>query len=259
MARGCLIAAGILVALLVAIGVFVGPTVYREGKAVVEPVVEMARTEDALEDLEREFPFAVPDGDAGVTEERLQQFLSIRHELEPVYAEWRETIERVEQVHGDDSWVGAKEALTSTRDVISGQISALRSAGMSPAEFRWLEKIVYRRWLAAVGDEGVPIGTDEVRALTAEDIEFVRELERRHGKSPALDAVKQRLEARLITAGGYQGPAVAGIAPATLALFWKHRQEIARLDLRLYELHQVLLTGTGSGIRIEGGSVSADD
>jgi hypothetical protein len=59
--------------------------------------------------------------------------------------------------------MGAKEAVTSTRDVISGQISVLRIHRMSPAEFRWLEKIIYRRWLPAVGDGGFAIGTDEVR------------------------------------------------------------------------------------------------
>jgi len=257
MARGCLIVAAIVFALAVGVGVLVGPTLYREGRAFVEPVVEMAKSEDAFEALDEEFSFTPVDGDAVVGEERLLEFLAIRRELEPLYTSWRDAVERIEEELGE-SWMGAKEAVTSTRDVISGQISVLRTNRMSPVEFRWLERIIYRRWLPAVGEQGLPIGTDEVRALAVADIDFVVELERRYGESPALDAVKERLEERLTATGGSGGPAVSGIAPATLALLWQHRDEIARLDLERYELHQVLGRGMSSGIQINGGRVRVD-
>ena len=73
-----------------------------------------------------------------------------------------------------------------------------------------------------------------------------------------MDAVRDRLETRLAATGGHGGPAVPGIAPATLELLWKNREEITRLDLERYELHQVLGRGMSSGIQINGGRVRVE-
>jgi hypothetical protein len=257
MARGCLTAALVVVALVLVAALLVGPTLYREGKAFVEPVMAMAKIEEALDELDQEFRFTATEGDLEMAEDRLQAFLAVRRELKPLYESWREAVSRIEREHRD-SWQGAKEAVASTRHVMTGQVSALRSGRMSPAEFLWLEELVYERWLPVVEGEVAHDGSEEIRTLTEQDLEFIDGLERRFGGSKALTAVRRRLQGRLAAPGETGRPVVPGIASPTQELLWRHRSEIEELDLARYELHAVLGQGQGTSITVNGSRVRFD-
>jgi hypothetical protein len=258
MARGCWTAVLIVVVIIIGLALVVGPTIYREGRAVAGPVVEMARSENALEALDAEFPFTPPSGDAAVTEARLLDFLAVRRELQPLYAAWQDTVEEVEREHGE-SWVGAKVVLAATRDTMTGQIAALRDVRMSPSEFLWLEEVVYRRWRNPQDDAEDRARRQVVRELTEEDLEMVAGLERRHGSSPALRELRSRLDDRLATAAD-DGPApTPGISPATQELLWRYRDEIDGLDLAGYELHPTLDRRGGTTITIGDHRPHSDD
>ncbi len=53
---------GLVVVILGILGAVYGPEMYREGKAIVGPIVDIAQSEDRLAALNTEMPFAVSGG-----------------------------------------------------------------------------------------------------------------------------------------------------------------------------------------------------
>ena len=175
---------GTAVLLLVGVTVIFGPRLYRSVREVVDPVVDLTRVEERLAGLNEEFPFA-PDPGGAIDETRLQQFLEIRRELRPAYEAWDAAVEAAEQQ--GESWQSVTSILTLTRDVLHGQIDALTRARMSPAEFVWIEDLVYRTW-AEEADDAVSTSAaiEAVRETTEADLETLAELERRYGRSKSM-------------------------------------------------------------------------
>jgi hypothetical protein len=231
---------GIVVAVLGVLGLIYGPGVYREGKAFVGPIVELSKVEDQLTGLNHEFPFSAPAG-GEVGDERLSRFLSIRRELQPKYKGWEELIHQVDEANVED-WKTAKEVLGATQDVMTTQISVLREHRMSPAEFVWIEDKVYGDWADAVASATrTSEVVDEVREVTADDLAFVDELEKRHGRSASTRELRSHFEARLTSLERPAMPVVDGISEADAMLFWSRRVEIAELDFTGYgDLHEAI-------------------
>jgi hypothetical protein len=241
---------GAVVAAVAIFAAVLGPRLYREGRAMVEPIMEMASSEKELAALSRNIPWEAPS-DGVVGEDRFQVFLDIRRQLQAPYRAWDEVVRAVERQ--GESWEGAKDILSDTRDVMRQQIDALRQHRMSPDEFRFLELAVYDGWLDQLDAHQVPGDTRGLREATDEDLAFVAELAGRHGRSPALTAIEQRLEDRRATLEGLQPPVVDGTPAANAALFWQHRDEIAELDLRTHELHTTLRQAEWQGVNVQVG------
>jgi len=216
-----------------------GPDLYREGKAFLGPITEMAGVKGDFKTLNREFGFAEPE-DGLVTEARLLVFLDVRSELKGVYDAWRDVVRTVEREH-PDSWRGAKDVLAVTRDVIMAQVGMLRRQGMSAVEFRWLEDRVYGEWFDQIkdlaGDAANPLVASELRHKTEEDLAFVGKLEKQYGASPAIEALRRRFEQSLLNTT--ERPAIPGIPEGNQQLFWRFRDRIADLVLKGYEMHNV--------------------
>ena len=136
---------GAVLAVVLGLVVVFGPGLYRKGKGVVAPIVEMARSDDAVQALNQELPFS-PPADGRVDEERLLVFLAVRRELLSLYERWDETVATIDEGQGGDSWEDATVVLEETRRVFRAQVELLREHRMSPAEFRWLEERVYDTW-----------------------------------------------------------------------------------------------------------------
>ncbi|HSN53746.1 MAG TPA: hypothetical protein VLT32_03700, partial [Candidatus Sulfomarinibacteraceae bacterium] len=105
MARTSTVIVSLLLAVLVVLGVLgliYGPGLYREGKALVGPIVELSQVEDQLAALDAGMPFTPPD-DMVVPEDRFRVFLDIRRELLPRYTAWQELESRVES-SGEEDW-----------------------------------------------------------------------------------------------------------------------------------------------------------
>ena len=235
---------------LVAVAALVGPRMYRAGRSVVAPVVEMSRLEDRLAAIDAEFP--QPADDASLDADRLRDFLAVRRDLLPGYRAWDEVVREVEA--RGESWAGARDVLAATRDVMRTQIEALRARSMSPGEFRALERLVYDRWLDGLdASAGAPHDTG-IAQVTRSDLEFVRELARRDGSSPALTAIEGRLAARLdtLTTGG--PPTVDGVKPEVAELLWTHRDEIAALRLGSHAMHSTLQSSGRGAVQIRVGA-----
>ncbi len=243
--------AGAVVAVLTVLGLIYGPGLYREGKALVGPIVELTKSDDRLAELDAEFPFTA-SADGTIPEDRLDVFLAVRRELLPRYLEWQQLERRLDR-SGSEDWDTAKQVLGLVREVAAAQVAALRSHGMSRAEFNWIEDLVYHRWRDGVGEAVVQDDVvSELRRATTEDLEFVEGLETRSGGSSATRQIKARLEARIADLEEPELPAIDGVSPDTSRLLWRHRAELAELDLGRYsELHGML---RGRDVNIELGS-----
>jgi hypothetical protein len=240
-ARVVLVIVGIVVATFGVLGIVYGPRLYREGRAVVAPIMEMAQLEKKMQQLNESFPFEAP-ADGLISEDRLESFLGIRRELRPLYQQWSET-ER--SLRGkDESWEDAKEVLGVLGSVFSSQIELLRRHEMSQAEFRWLEELVYDTWLPHVRGRraGEPLEAERaLREVTTADLQALAKLELRYGHLPVIGEMRARLQERLAGLDATASPAVPEVSQATGELLWAHREEIAALDLEEYsELHAPL-------------------
>ncbi|MEE4272405.1 MAG: hypothetical protein V2I67_12070 [Thermoanaerobaculales bacterium] len=243
---------GVVLAILFAIAAIWGPGFYRKSKALVEPIVEITRSEERLAELDAELPFTEPV-DGVVDDARFQAFLDVRRTLLPHYREW-EDLERTLE-GGEENWEAALEALEGVRELMEVQIDTLRTAGMSPAEFIWLEDLAYENWFAAVSHRvEESIGDAAVREATAADLQLLAELERRHGSSAALRSLGDHLRGRLEALENPGAPTVEGVAPETSELFWAHRKELSELDLRAYsEMHRIIRGSDNVNIQIDAG------
>ncbi len=222
----------VVLAALATIGVVWGPKLYREGRAVGGPILDLARAEKRLDALDESFPFT-PPADGAVAPDRLEAFLDVRADLKPRYQAWQALVREIEK-RGDESWETAREVIIATRNVIVAQIENLERARMSKSEFRWLETTVYDDWL----DAGLSEPAD-ARLLTAteDDLGFLGELEQRFGPTRALAEVRARLESRR---DELRGPEVE--AGPNDALFAAHNDRIANLRLDDFqEIHSHLV------------------
>jgi hypothetical protein len=238
---------GAIAAILLGLGVVLGPHLYREGRQMIAPIVDLSKSEQELDALDPELAFT-PPADGRIAPDRLEPFLAVRRDLLPGYQRWRETTKRVEQ-HKPDSWQVAKEVLGVTREVFTAQNSALRSHNMSRAEFRWLEEQVYDGWLDR---QTVLVAADADRRLrqaTEDDLRFLGELRARHGGSKALDEIQRRFDERLT---GLPQPAQAAADEGPNdQLLRQHHEDIAILKLDAFaELHARLRKEGHRGVTV---------
>ncbi len=242
---------GLVVAIIGILGAVYGPDLYRKGKGLVAPIMEISRAEDTLDELNTELPFTVPD-DGLVPIDRFTVFLEIRRTLLPRYQEWQHMERELEKSTQED-WSTAMDVLAAVQEVMSLQVETLRTHGMSPAEFVWIEDRIYLTWLPHVAD-AVRAGAakDALRDATTEDLEILAELERQHGTSAASLSFGNHLRQRLDGLGLSNAPEVEGVSAATSDLFWDNRHELDDLDLTSYsELHKFIRGGDNVEINID--------
>lgn len=245
---------GAVIFVLGILGLIYGPGVYRQGKALVGPIVDIAQSEERLTELNDEIPFDKPS-DGTIREDRFTVFLDIRRDLLPRYLEWQ-AIERQLEDGDPEDWEAGVEILQAIQGVMTMQIETLRNHGMSPAEFIWIEDATYVSWAENVTDviEGSAI-SDNLRETTAADLQALEDLEGRYGSSRTTREFAAVLDGRLHSLDDPVAPIVEGVPDANSMLFWEHRDEIVELDLaRFSELHDIIRGNNNVNINIEGHS-----
>jgi len=141
---------------LASIGVaLVAPTVVREARRVAGPIGRMQRSQDALDAMSRKASWKRPEKDA-LSAEQLDRFFAVRKRVDAVRRTTDLDLDRLPRRH-----VRTLEELKQVPGVIQGvseivgaEMDAFVEAGMPPAEYHWIEKLVYQRWrgpLRAVG------------------------------------------------------------------------------------------------------------
>jgi hypothetical protein len=133
---------------LVSIGlVLVMPTLIREGRRVAGPIGRMQRSQDALDAMSRKASWKRPEKDA-LTPEQLDRFFAVRKRIDAVRRTTDLDLDRLPRRH-----VRTLEELKQVPGVIQGvseivgaEMDAFVEAGMPPAEYHWIERLVYQRW-----------------------------------------------------------------------------------------------------------------
>jgi len=242
----------LVAAILAVLGAVYGPRMYREGKALVGPIVDIAQSEDRLASLNADMPFVEP-ADGQVGEDRLRVFLNIRRDLLPQYKQWQD-IERQLEKHGQEDWESAMEVLTAIQSVMAVQIATLEEHDMSPAEFVWIEDLAYETWLEQVEEQiSTSVADELLRGTTEGDKARLDDLESRYGSSRATREFSTHLDQRLQTLDHPEAPVVDGVPQATSNLLWDHREELEGLHLAQYsELHGILRGNNNVSINIDG-------
>jgi hypothetical protein len=133
---------------LASIGVaLVAPTVVREARRVAGPIGRMQRSQDALDAMSRKASWKRPEKDA-LSAEQLDRFFAVRKRVDAVRRTTDLDLDRLPRRH-----VRTLEELKQVPGVIQGvseivgaEMDAFVEAGMPPAEYHWIEKLVYQRW-----------------------------------------------------------------------------------------------------------------
>jgi hypothetical protein len=240
--------AGCVLLGLTLLGFLLGPDLWREGRALIGPIRELSKSQEALEQLNARIAFEAP-ADGVVSEERLQVFLAVRAELEERYVQWSELVDEI-SADGDESLDAAKRVLAETRDVMHAQIEILERHQMSGTELIWLEDQVYRAWLdeveSTVDEQRHPVVLRRLREIAEEDLAWLDQLENRQGMTPTTRALRDRIDARLSELTDPSPPVIDGIPAANQELLWRYRDEISRLDLSEHRgIHDERFRGEG--------------
>ena len=153
----------------------VAPTFMREAGKFVGPIQEMKRRQTALEEMVREVDWKRPERDA-LSKEQLDRFFAVRRRVDEVR---RAADPRLEELprKNDPSLEELRKVpgvLREVTDVVGAEIDAHIASRMPPAEYHWIERLVYERWRGELKKAGrypvaVRAAADEVEAAARKE------------------------------------------------------------------------------------------
>jgi hypothetical protein len=136
------------VAALVSVGLaLLLPSLVPEIHRVAGPIQRMKKSQAALDDMVDKAAWKRPEKDA-LSAEQLDRFFAVRKrvdsvrrstdlDLDQLPRKHVRTLEELKQVPG---------VLRGVSDLVGAEMDAFVEAGMPPAEYHWIEKLVYERW-----------------------------------------------------------------------------------------------------------------
>jgi hypothetical protein len=180
---------------LASVGVaLVAPSLVREAVRVAGPIQRMKRSQAALDDMAEKAAWKRPAEDA-LSADQLDRFFAVRQRvdaarrqsdlhLDQLPRKHVRTLEELKQVPGVIQGVSA---------IVGAEMDAFVEAGMPPAEYHWIERLVYERWRGPLRRAGTyPLAS---RAAAAE-IESAAGRETDPRVRTRLKAVAEDLRAR---------------------------------------------------------------
>jgi hypothetical protein len=211
------------VAALASIGVaLVAPTVVRQARRVAGPIGRMQRSQERLDSMVEKAGWKRPGKDV-LSPEQLDRFFAVRKRvdaarrqpslrLDDLPRKRVRTVQELQQIPG---------VIEGVSDVVGAEMDAFVDGGMTPAEYHWIERLVYERWRGPLRRAGTyPLA---LRAAAAE-IDAAAEAETDGRVRGRLRAVAEDLRGRV------PGPP-EGFDPAIHALLLSRIEEIERWSL----------------------------
>ena len=216
-ARGCLIALAVSLALMALALALVGPTIVREGGKFYEPIAKMQGAQKAFEDWEREQAFKAP-AQTQLSSAQLERFLDLRRRLA--------TVDEQHPLPGEDMRRNERPSVAEIQGLIegvggavTGRMDAYREVGMTPGEYRYIERVVYRLWLRPLRAKGLdPASVSRV----AKELSDLAAAEKEA-------AVASRLKRLARTIAERRVPALEGFPAEVHSLLLEHATEIDAL------------------------------
>jgi hypothetical protein len=218
--KGCLIAVAIVLA-LVAVGLaLVGPTLARYGGRFAGSVSKMKRAETEMKEMARENPWREP-ANLTLGAEQLDRFLEVRARLQKLYAETGFDLRDLPRGGRKPDIGQVASIVEGMGSIVSSQTQVFLEVKLNPAEYRYVERIVYRRWRPALKRAGTyPMAL----AAAADEIDRAAEGERDAALARRLRAVAAELRER-------RPGAPEGFPEEIHALLLTHVAEIERYSL----------------------------
>ena len=136
------------VAALASVGVaLVAPAFLREARRFAGPIGRMQRSQAALDDMVDQARWKRPDEDV-LSVEQLDRFFAVRKrvdatrrdsslQLDQLPRKRVRTLEELRQIPG---------VIQGVSDVVGAEMDAFVEGKMTPAEYHWIERLVYERW-----------------------------------------------------------------------------------------------------------------
>ena len=198
------------------------PSLVPQIRRVAGPIQRMKRSQTALDEMAEKAAWKRPGKDA-LSAEQLDRFFEVRRRVDAVRRSTDlnldrlprkhvRTLEELEQVPG---------VLQGVSDLVGAEMDAFVQAGMPPAEYHWVERLVYERWRGPLRRAGTyPVA---LRAA-AEEIDAAAEREKDVRVRARLAAVAEELRGRA------PGPP-EGFDPSIHALLLSRIDDVERWSL----------------------------
>ncbi len=164
--KGCLVALGVALAVVATALALVGPSLVREGRRLYAPISKMKAAGEDFEKWAREHPWEEPKAPA-LEEARLNQFLSLRRELQ-MLGEEAEARTAGFAKREKPTFRDVPEIAEGVGGVVVQELSAFRRADMTPAEYHYLDRLIYRSWLRPLRSQGTDPAAREAAAKEIE-------------------------------------------------------------------------------------------
>ena len=159
-ARGCLIAAAVALALVTTVVGVVGPGLFRTAREIYAPVQKMRSAQQEFEAWSKQQDWHEP-ATPGLSEGQLDRFLALRKELQHL----DEDAPRPRRERGQPRprFEDMPKIVSGVSGFVSARLEAFKRAGMTDAEYRYLDHLIYGRWLEALrGGGGDPAVLEQV-------------------------------------------------------------------------------------------------
>ena len=223
-ARGCLIGLAVALVLATTVAGVIGPGLVRRASEIYAPLRRMRDDRQAFESWSKEQGWHEP-AQPTLDGAQLDRFLGLRKELlqlEEKAPRRREPGDRRPRLRDVPTIVGG------VSDFVSARLEAFKRSGMTNEEYRYLDGLIYRRWLAAlradgrdpaaqerVADEILTVAREETDAATAARLRTAAERVRRRRPGPPAGVPAEVHELLLSRAGDiealYEVPSRRGV------------------------------------------------
>jgi len=131
------------------------PRILPEARQVVGPIRDMQRTQRALDDMVDETAWKRPEHDV-LTAEQLDRFFAVRESMEAVRRDAGPSLDKLprKRVRSLEELREVPQIIHDVTGVVGAEMKALLAARMPPAEYHWIERVVYERWRGALKQDG---------------------------------------------------------------------------------------------------------
>ena len=185
---------GAVVALASVGAVLLGPGLVRQAARVSGPIQRLKRSQAALDAMSEKAGWKRPAND-GLSAERLERFFAVRKRVDAARRRSELDLDRLPRRHVRtlEELKQVPTAIQGVSDLVGAEMDAFVDAGMPPAEYHWIERLVYERWRGPLRRAGTyPLAA---RAAAAE-IEAMAAREGDGGVRARLEAAAEGLRRR---------------------------------------------------------------
>jgi hypothetical protein len=147
-------AAVVLVPASLALAVL-SPTLLREARRVREPIQRMKRSQAALDDMVDQSAWRKPEKDA-LSSEQLDRFFAVRQRIDAARRRAGPGVDRLprKRVRSLQDLREIPDVIAGVSDVVGAEMDAFVEGRMPPAEYHWMERLVYQRWRGSLQRSG---------------------------------------------------------------------------------------------------------